>query len=210
MIVLLLLITAVLAGLITIGGWSVLQGGSGMGIVCAIYAILYAFFAFLVARWRRGILPVAAALSMILAIFCAVGADSWFARDKAGFSEAALSSSAVGVLVIVLAVVQLVVIVAALYGFNQGWNIEEERPIGNGEDYGAGAPAAAAPRSPPEPGCTLMPEVGLEPTSPQGQSILSRSRMPIPPLRRVFPRGTVERTNRSRRPGGARRAGRGR
>ena len=29
-----------------------------------------------------------------------------------------------------------------------------------------------------------MPEVGLEPTSPQGQSILSRSRMPIPPLRR--------------------------
>jgi membrane-associated phospholipid phosphatase len=30
----------------------------------------------------------------------------------------------------------------------------------------------------------LMPEVGLEPTSPQGQSILSRSRMPIPPLRR--------------------------
>ena len=30
----------------------------------------------------------------------------------------------------------------------------------------------------------LVPEVGLEPTSPQGQSILSRSRMPIPPLRR--------------------------
>jgi membrane-associated phospholipid phosphatase len=30
----------------------------------------------------------------------------------------------------------------------------------------------------------VMPEVGLEPTSPQGQSILSRSRMPIPPLRR--------------------------
>src|SRR5436853_5551849 len=29
-----------------------------------------------------------------------------------------------------------------------------------------------------------MPEVGFEPTSPQGQSILSRSRMPIPPLRR--------------------------
>src|SRR5690349_24757884 len=38
------------------------------------------------------------------------------------------------VLVIILMVVQLVVIVAALYGFNQGWNIEEERPIGNGEE----------------------------------------------------------------------------
>ena len=29
---------------------------------------------------------------MILAIFCAVGADSWFARDKAGFDEALLPS----------------------------------------------------------------------------------------------------------------------
>jgi hypothetical protein len=142
-IVLLLVITAVLAAIITVGGWSVLQGGNGMGIVCAVYAIFYAFFAFLVARWRRGILPVAAALSMILAIFCAVGANSWFARDKSGFNQAGLSSSVVGTLVIVLMVVQLVVIVAALYGFNQGWNIEEERPIGNGEDYGAGSSAAA-------------------------------------------------------------------
>ena len=148
-IVLLLLITAVLAAIITVGGWSVLQGGNGMGFVCAIYAILYAFFAVLVARWRRGILPLAAALSMILAIFCAVGADSWFAREKSGFTEAALSSSVVGVLVLVLMVVQLVVIVAALYGFNQGWNIEEERPIGNGEDYGVGSssgPSDAAPQ----------------------------------------------------------------
>ena len=138
-VVLLLAATAVVAALITIGGWSLLKGGGGMGIVCMIYAILYAFFAFLVARWSRGILPVAAALSMILAIFCAVGADSWFARDKAGFSEPALSSSLVGVLVIILAVVQLAVIVVALYGFNQAWNVEEERPIGSGEDYGAGA-----------------------------------------------------------------------
>jgi hypothetical protein len=145
-IVLLLLITAVLAAVITVGGWSDLQGGSGMGFACAIYAILYAIFAFLVARWRRGILPLAAALSMILAIFCAVGADSWFARDKAGFEEAAFSSSTVGVLVLVLMVVQLAVIVAALYGFNQGWNIEEERPIGNGEDYGAGSSRSAAPQ----------------------------------------------------------------
>jgi hypothetical protein len=145
-IVLLLLLTAGLGALITIGGWKVLQGGNGMGIVCAVYAILYAFFAYLVARWRRGILPLAAALSMILAILCAVGADSWFARDKKGFDEALLPSSLVGVLVITLMLVQLVVIVAALYGFNQGWNIEEERPIGNGEDYGAGSSSGAAPQ----------------------------------------------------------------
>ena len=138
-IVLLLLATAVLAAIITIGGWSLLKGGGGMGVVCAIYAILYAFFAFLVARWSRGILPVAAALSMILAIFCAVGADSWFARDKAGFDEAPLSSSLIGLLVIILGLLQLVLIAAALYGFNQEWHVEEERPIGSGEDYGAGA-----------------------------------------------------------------------
>jgi lysylphosphatidylglycerol synthetase-like protein (DUF2156 family) len=138
-IVLLLLATAAIAALITIGGWSLLKGGGGMGIVCAIYALLYALFAFLVARWSRGILPVAAALSMILAIFCAVGADSWFARDKAGFDEALLPSALIGTLVVILGLLQLVLIAVAFYGFSQEWHVEEERPIGSGEDYGAGA-----------------------------------------------------------------------
>ena len=138
-IVLLLAATAVIAALVTIGGWSLLKGGSGMGIVCAVYALLYAFFAIIVARWNRGVLPVVAALSMILAIFCAVGAESWFNRDRAGFDEAALSSSLLGVLVIVLGLLQIVLVAASLYGFNQEWHVEEERPIGSGEDYGAGA-----------------------------------------------------------------------
>jgi hypothetical protein len=138
-VVLLLAATAVLAALITLGGWSLLKGGSGMGFVCAIYAILYAFFALIVARWNRGVLPVAAALSMILAIFCAVGAESWFNRDRAGFDEAAFSSSVIGLLVVILGLLQIVLIAAALYAFNQEWHVEEERPIGSGEDYGAGA-----------------------------------------------------------------------
>ena len=143
-IVLLLAGTAAIAGLITIGGWSLLKGGSGMGLVCAIYAILYAFFAFLVARWSRGILPLTAALSMILAIFCAVGANSWFARDKAGFDEGLLPSPLIGTLVVILAILQLVLIGVALYGFNQNWHVEEERPIGSGEDYGASPDDGAA------------------------------------------------------------------
>lgn len=147
-IVLLLLATAILTAIVTIGGWSLLKGGSGMGVVCAIYALLYFFFAFLVARWNRGILPVAAALSTILAILCAVGADSWFAREKAGFDEAALSSSLVGTLVIVLALLQIVVVVAAFYGFSQEWHVEEERPIGSGEDYGAGSSSGDSPPLP--------------------------------------------------------------
>jgi hypothetical protein len=138
-VVLLLLATAVLAGVITIGGWSLLKGGGAMGIVCAIYALLYVFFAFIVARWNRGVLPVVAALSMILAIFCAVGAESWFNRDRTGFENAALSSSLIGLLVILLGLLQIVLVAAALYAFNQEWHVEEERPIGSGEDYGAGA-----------------------------------------------------------------------
>ena len=138
-IVLLLLATAALAAVITIGGWSLLKGGGGMGLVCVIYAILYAFFAFLVSRWSRGILPLTAALSMILAIFCAVGANSWFERDKAGFDEALLPTALLGTLVVLLGLLQIVLIAVAMYGFNQEWHVEEERPIGSGEDYGASA-----------------------------------------------------------------------
>lgn len=140
---LLLLATALLAALITIGGWSLLKGGSGMGIVCIVYVVIYLVFAYRVARWGRGILPVAAALSMILAIFCAVGANSWFSRDKAGFDEALLPSALLGTLVIILGLLQLVVIAAAFYGFSQEWHVEEERPIGSSEDYGAGAEGGA-------------------------------------------------------------------
>jgi hypothetical protein len=136
---LLLAATAAIAALIAITGFSLMTGGSGMAIVCLIFAALYAFFAFLVARWNRGILPVAAALSTILAIFCATGAESWFARDKSGFDEGLIPSSAIGLLVIVLLLLQVVVVAVSLYAFNQNWHVEEERAIGSGEDYGAGA-----------------------------------------------------------------------
>lgn len=139
-LVLLLAATAAIAGIVTIAGFSLMTGGSAMGVVCLIFALLYAFFAFLVARWSRGILPVAAALSMILAIFCAVGADSWFARDKAGFEDGLIPVPLIGLLTIVLVILQLITIAIALYAFNQNWHVEEERPIGSGEDYGAGAP----------------------------------------------------------------------
>jgi len=145
-LVLLLAATAVIAAIVTITGFSLMTGGGGMGIVCLVFALLYALFAFLVARWSRGILPVAAALSMILAIFCAAGADSWFARDKAGFEEALIPVTLIGLLVLVLIVLQLITIAISLYAFNQNWHVEEERPIGSGEDYGAGAsPEGGAP-----------------------------------------------------------------
>jgi len=146
-IVFLMLATAALAALVTIAGFSLLTGGGAMGVVCLIYAGLYVLFAYQASRWSRGVLPVAASLSMILAIFCAVGADSWFARDKDGFEDALLPVPIIGLLVIILALLQIVLIAAALYGFNQNWHVEEERPIGSGEDYGAGAsPGPDAPQ----------------------------------------------------------------
>jgi len=145
-LVLLLASTAAIAAIVTIAGFSLMTGGGGMGVACLVFAALYAFFAFLVFRWNRGILPVAAALSMILAIFCAVGADSWFARDKPGFEDALLPTPLIGTLVVILVILQLITIAVALYAFNQSWNVEEERPIGSGEDYGAGAtPSDGAP-----------------------------------------------------------------
>jgi hypothetical protein len=143
----LMLATAAIAALVTICGFSLLSGGGGMGLICLIFALLYAFFGFLVLRWSRGILPVAASLSMILAIFCAVGANSWFARDKSGFDEALIPVSLIGLLVLILGLLQLVLIAACFYGFSQDWHVEEERPIGSGEDYGAGAsPGPDAPQ----------------------------------------------------------------
>lgn len=147
-LVFLLAVTSAIAFLVTITGFSLMTGGGGMGIVCLIYAALYAFFAFLVFRWSRGILPVAAALSMILAIFCAAGADSWFARDKAGFQDALIPVTLIGLLVVILGILQLILIAVALYGFNQNWHVEEERAIGSGEDYGAGASPDDAPPLP--------------------------------------------------------------
>jgi len=140
----LMLATAVIAALVTIGGFSLLSGGGAMGVLCLIFAVLYAFFSYLVGRrWSRGILPVAASLSTILAIFCAVGANSWFARDKADFDAALIPVSLIGVLVLIMLLVQIVLVVACFYGFSQDWHVEEERPLGSGEDYGAGAPQPA-------------------------------------------------------------------
>jgi hypothetical protein len=137
---LLMLATAGIAALITIAGFSLLSGGGGMGVVCLIYAGLYALFAFFVFRWNRGVLPVAASLSMILVIFCAVGAESWFSRDKAGFDEALIPVPIIGLLVIILLLLQIVLIAACFYSFSQDWHVEEERPLGSGGDPGTSVP----------------------------------------------------------------------
>ncbi len=138
--VLLLLATAGLTFLITIGGLSLLQGGAGMAFVCFVYVALYVIFALMVLRWSRGALTVSAAFSILLLIFAAVAAPSWFARDKDGFDTSLLPDTLIGTLLIVMIALQILVIVVAMIAFNQEWHVEEERPIGYGEDYGAQPP----------------------------------------------------------------------
>lgn len=136
---LLLLVSAALTALITLAGFSELQGGAVMGIICLIFAAVYVLFAVLVLNWSRGALPVAAACAVLMAIFAGVAAPSWFDRDRTGFDEAMLPASLLGLLTLILLAVQVAMVIIAVIGFNQDWHVEEERPIGSGTDYGVGA-----------------------------------------------------------------------
>jgi hypothetical protein len=138
-----LLVSAGLIVVITLGGWPRLQGPS-VAVMSLLWAGLYVLFALLVARWSRGILPVASALAIILAIFAAVAAPAWFARSKEGLDPPPLPDDLLGLLTIIVVPVQLLLIAVAMIGFSQNWHVEEERPIGGvplaGEDDEASPP----------------------------------------------------------------------
>jgi presenilin-like A22 family membrane protease len=131
---LVLLISAALLLIITIGGWERLQSPS-VAVMAIAWALLYILFAFLVvARWQRGVLPVASALAIILAIFAMIAAPAWFARDKVGLDSPAMPEDLLGLLTFLVVPVQLALIAIAMIAFNQNWHVEEERPIGGGPD----------------------------------------------------------------------------
>jgi hypothetical protein len=142
-VVVLLLVSAVLVAVITIGGWDALEGAKFLQI---LYIVVYVVLALFVLRWSRGVLPVAAALAMILLIFAAVSAPAWFDRDKEGFTDPALAADVLGLLTALLVPVQLLLIAVAMSGFRQAWNVEVERheepPSDRTESRGP-APAAA-------------------------------------------------------------------
>src|SRR4051812_228886 len=81
-VVMLLLVTAGLTALVTIGGWKNLQGAQ---IVSIMFIIVFLVMAYYVAKWVRGVLPLAAGLAIVLGVFAAIaaiGSGSWFDRDK--------------------------------------------------------------------------------------------------------------------------------
>jgi hypothetical protein len=120
-VTLLLLLSAALIATITIGGWDKLQGAKPVNV---FYVLVYVLFAYYTTRWNRGVLPVVSALSVILIIFSAVAAPAWFERDKDGFDSPALPESLLGLLTLCLIPLAILLIVFAMRGFQQSWNVE--------------------------------------------------------------------------------------
>jgi lysylphosphatidylglycerol synthetase-like protein (DUF2156 family) len=135
-VILLLLTSAMLILVVTLGGWSQLQG---MQIVSFVYALLYILMAYLVGKWNRGVLPVAAGLAILFAVVAAVAGPAWFERDKAGFDDPALEPSILGLLTIILVPVQLLLVAFAMRGFQQQWSTEVEVSRDEADRYGPDA-----------------------------------------------------------------------
>ena len=122
-VILLLIASAALILIITIGGWSALQGAQ---IVSFVYAAILLGMAFVVSRWNRGVLPVAAGCAVLFSVIAAVAGPAWFDRDKAGFHNPTLDPSILGLLTLILVPVQLLLVAFAMRGFQQQWNVEVE------------------------------------------------------------------------------------
>jgi hypothetical protein len=146
-VIILLIISVVLMLAITIGGWSKLEGLKPVNI---IWCLIYLVMAFYIWRWNRGLLPIAAALAillLILAVIAGVGlaGTSWFDRAHYGFAAPqtpfggkGLSPDTLGALTLILAPVQVLLIIFAMQGFAQGWNVEQEVPAEEARRRGGG------------------------------------------------------------------------
>ena len=122
-VVLLLLANAGLMAIVTFGGWSALQGAQ---IFAVAFILIFVLMAYYVARWTRGVLPVAAALAVLVAVLSAIAAPAWFDRDESGFHNPALEPSLLGLICVVLVPVSLLLVAFAMRGFSQEWNVEVE------------------------------------------------------------------------------------
>jgi len=126
-VILLLLVSIGLILVVTIGGWSKLAGQKP---ILLAYVLIFAIFAIYVGRWNRGVLPMIAALAMVLGIFAAISAPQWMDRHKSGFTDPALASDLLGLICFVIVPVQILLIAFAMRGFAQSWNVEVEVPDG--------------------------------------------------------------------------------
>jgi len=121
--ILLLIVTAVLIAIITIGGWASLEGAQ---VVSIFFILVFALIAFFVTRWNRGVLPLASGFAVLLLVFAAIAAPGWFDRDAAGYHNPGIPPSLIGMLTVILIPVCIFLIIFAMRGFSQKWNVEIE------------------------------------------------------------------------------------
>lgn len=131
-VVLIMLASVALMLILTIGGWSKLQGLKPVNFIwCAAYLIMAFYIA---ARWARGLLPITTGLAVLLLIIVVIAGTgaagvSWFDRDSPGFGSAGLSADFLGLITVLLIPVQILLIFFTMLAFGQGWNVEVEVPI---------------------------------------------------------------------------------
>lgn len=121
----LLILSAVLLVIITIGSWGAQAGGIGLQL---LFGVLFAYFAKLVINWRSGVLPIAAGTAIVAGIFAAVAAGGWFERTGNGYESPALPEALIGTLIVGFALLQLALAVVSMRAFQQQWQVELEVP----------------------------------------------------------------------------------
>jgi len=141
-VALLLVVSAALVTIISLGGWTALQGAY---VVSFMYVVVYLVMAYFVMRWSRGVLPMAAAFATALGVFAAIAAPGWFDRAGSSYDNPALPPRLLGTLTILTLIVSIILIVASLIAFQQKWNIEEEEHVDEGGQQGYGGQGQPQP-----------------------------------------------------------------
>jgi hypothetical protein len=129
--------SALLMLFVTIAGWSKLAGLEPLNILwCVVYLVMAVY----VMRWARELLPIAVGLAALMFVFTmiaetAAAGITWTDRNEPDYAPVhtlfggdGLSPSTLSALTIVIAITQLALIAAAVYGLSQAWNIEYEVP----------------------------------------------------------------------------------
>jgi hypothetical protein len=149
-VTIILLISVGLLLIVTIGGWSQLEGMKPLNFFWCFAYLIIAFYIFF--RWARGMLPIAAGLAILLLMVALVAGlglsgTSWFDRSHAGFVEAqtpfgatGLSAKTLATVTLLIVPVQVLLIIFALQAFAQGWNVEQEVPIDEARERGYNPP----------------------------------------------------------------------
>jgi len=116
-------------------GWSILEG---MLAISFAYVVIYAIIIWRVTAWARGPLALGAALAILLGIVSMIAFPTWADRDASGYASAetiwgstGFSPGVLGMLTLLLAILQVVLIGACVTAFRQEWQVELEVPTGS-------------------------------------------------------------------------------